>query len=61
MVEAADPTIAVAVHASTAFILVMERNMRRGEYQGEYQHQSDKSVLFDAPVECFAQHITMIA
>ncbi len=61
MVETADPAVAVSVQASTAFIQVMESNMRRGEDQSEYQHHSNETVLFDVAVECFAQHTTMIS
>ena len=55
MVETADLAFAVSLHASTAHIQIMQRNMRRSEDQGEHQHQSDKTVPFGVLMECFGQ------
>lgn len=60
MVETADLTVAVSIESSTSHIQVMERNVCRGEDQGKYQHQSNKTALFNVPAEGFAQHAVII-
>lgn len=60
MVETADLAVAVSIQSSTSCIQIMESNVRRGEDQGKYQHQSNETVLFGVPAKGFAQHAVII-
>ena len=61
MVETADLAFTMSIQTPTVYIQVMESDMCRGEDHGEYQQQSNEPALFGALVECFAQHMAMIA
>jgi len=56
MVETTDLAFAVSIQNSTAHIQIMESNVERSKCQCEYQHQSNKTVLFGTLAKYFSQH-----
>jgi len=56
MIETANLAFVVSIQASTAHIQIMQSNVERSKRQCEYQHQSNKAVLFYILAECFPQH-----